>query len=181
MMALKNNNASHLKAICVGTQDFIMEGTQKECVKWLKEFEKPVTTFEGFGHEVWMILRGTAAKPAEEFAKAYGAAFGVGGLGSLIYTGVAAFTPAANTAFQAASSGTAAAAYSGAAFNFSDANLDSALQSVIERVAGKTVHVRLSCAKGCYSNAKSAKDSVVKLPAGLSARFFAGALSSLKW
>ena len=66
MMALKDNNASHLKKVTVGTQDFIMEGTQKECVKWLKEFEKPVTCFEGFGHEVWMVLRGTAAKPAEE-------------------------------------------------------------------------------------------------------------------
>ena len=35
MLALKDNNASHLQALVVGTQDFVLKGTQKRrCDGW---------------------------------------------------------------------------------------------------------------------------------------------------
>jgi len=165
VLQLNGNNAGHLKAIVVGSSDFILKGKQKDIVKWLADFKKPVKCTTGYGNDIWIILRGKAASVSEEIAKMYGSAFGVGGIGSCLFTGV--------TAVVAVSDAVAAAA--GVALNESDINIDSVLDSCMS----KSVTVRISCAKGPHRN--TAGDSVVKLSSGLSARYSAGALAALKW
>ena len=180
MLELKNNNASHLKAIVVGNKDFLMTGTQREIVKWLTSFDKPIKCSPGFGNEVWVILRNVSPKISEVMRQAYGSALGIGGVGSLVFHGFAAFSTAANTAAQAAPSGELASAAAGAVFNMSDNNFDSVLSSVIDKLVGKKVTVRLSSSKGAYA-AKVAQSSTVKIPSGLTSRYCAGVLSTLSW
>jgi len=166
MLALKDNNASHLQALVVGAQDFVLQGTQKEAVRWLADFKKPVKCTDGYGGEIWIILRGQAASVSEEIAKAYGSNFGgVGGLASCLFTGISAL----------AGAGDAVGAAGSAMFNSSDINVD----SVLGKLTAKDVNVRISCAKGSFQ--ATAKDSIMKIPSGLSAGFCAGALASLKW
>lgn len=179
-MQLVNNNADHLKAIVVGNQDFVMTGTQRQIVKWLTEFDRPIKCSAGFGNEVWIIFRERAPKISEEMQKAYGAALGVSGVGSLIFHGVGAFSASANTAFQAAASGDAASTVAGAAFNMSDINLDSMLGKVVDKLIAPKVQVRLSCARGAYSSQLS-KSSIVKIPSNLTSKYCAGVLAIMKW
>jgi hypothetical protein len=171
MMELKNGNTGHLKAITVGSRDFVLKGTQKQIVKWLYETDLPVKVFEGYGDEVWMILRGKAATVSEEMAKAYGGAIGVGGLGSLVTTGVSAFTQV----------GPLVSALIGVATNPTDYSIDSMVEKAMDKVFGSKVTVRLSSSKGTYASHGLVKDSVSKLPAGLSSKWTAGVVACLKW
>ena len=180
MMELKNNNASHLKAIVVGNRDFLMTGTQRQMVKWLASIDMPVKCSPGFGKEVWIILREVSPKVNEELNKAYGALLGPGGPGSTVYHGFAAFSPAANTFAQSAPSGAFAADVASVAFNWSGKSLDDMLMKVFDKLRGKKITVRLSSAKGAYG-AKFARSSTVKMGSNYSSRVCAGVISTLSW
>jgi hypothetical protein len=179
-MEFADSSVPSLTEIVVGTRDIVLIGTMKECVKWFQDVDKIMRAGDGQGDDVWIILRGIAAKPSEEIAKAYGNAFGIGGIGSLCFTGVSAFTSSINTSFQAGENGEGAGLVLGALANVSGINVDNAIGSVIDKVMGKKVAVRISCARGIYQKTADGKDTVIKLPSGSNSKWGALALASLK-
>lgn len=161
-----------LKSISVGAQDFLIKGKQKEIVKWLIEFDRPIKVTEGFGDgKVYFILQVPAAKFSDEFLSQFSGAFGLGGgIASAVLGQTARFIPIEEGLISAMVS---------LAGNPSDYNVDSLILSFFS----KQVTVRISCEAGAYRlrSRDGTSSSVISFDSMLSSKVYAAFVKNLRW
>jgi hypothetical protein len=191
-------SALRTRKIHIGSRDFVIKGHRTDIVRWLlKHQDVPIVTNKEYGDKVYLILRGVAPTVQEEFAKAFAGNFaGVSGPGTAVATmtqmglelggasqNVTQITGALQSALTNPSS------YS--ADTITDEIGEHASQSgggtkkpskfarLIDNVFGSSMILRISAAKGTFSDRGVAKGSIGMLPSGANCAAIAGAFAHL--
>lgn len=161
---LKDANKHYLSALTVGTNDIVLIGKHKDCVRWLISQNKPLRTASGHGDAVHIIIRKQAPRLNETILSSVAGALGISPM-SMISAGIP------SGVFESLSSTVTDMIASEAS-----SEIDS---RITDACSNKKVHVYLSAAKGCFATHGAYKGMIATLPSGLSSRFAGGALAAL--